>query len=52
MEDDPKAAGKVAFMANWLMEHNPYINPPWFLIPKCLAKLVEDHAVAMFVAPL
>ena len=51
MEDDPKAAGKDAFKANWLAELNPYINPPWYLIPACLDKLVEDQAVAMVVVP-
>ena len=51
MEDDPKAAGKDAFTANWLTEYNPYINHPWLLIPKCLKKIIEDQAVVMFVAP-
>ena len=40
MEDDPVAAGKDAFKADWLLDHNPYINPPWHLIPKVLKKLI------------
>ena len=51
MEDDPKAAGKDAFKANWLLENNPYINPPWYLIPKVLKKLIEDQATAMVMVP-
>ena len=51
MEDDTKAAGKDAFKANWLVENNPYINPPWLLIPKCLEKIIEDQARVMFVVP-
>ena len=51
MEDDPKAAGKDAFKANWLTEYIPYINPPWHLIPKCLKKIIEDQVVAMVVVP-
>ena len=51
MEDDPKAAGKDAITANWLTEYNPHINPPWYLISKCLEKIIEDQAVVMFVVP-
>ena len=51
LENDPKAAGRDAFTANWLLEPHPYINPPWFLIPRCLAKIKEDQAVAMMVVP-
>ena len=50
MEDDTKPAGKDAFTANWLTEYNSYINHPWFIIPKCLKKIVEDQAVVMVVA--
>ena len=51
VEDDPKAAGKDAFKANWLVENNPYINPPWLLIPKCLENIIADQVVVMFVVP-
>ena len=51
MEDDRKAADKDAFKGNWLVENNPYINPPWLLIPKCLEKIIADQAVVMFVVP-
>ena len=51
MEDDPKAAGKDAFKGNWLVENNPYINPPWLLIPNCLEKVIADQAVVMLVVP-
>ena len=51
MEDDLKPAWKDAFKANWLTEHNPYINPPWHLIPKWLKKDIEDQAEAMVVVP-
>ena len=49
MEDGPKAAGKDAFTANWLIEYNQYMNHLWFLIPKCLKKIIQDQAVVMFV---
>ena len=48
-ENDHKAAGKDAFKTDWLLEFNPYINPPWHLIPKCLKKTIEENVVAMFV---
>ena len=51
MEDYPKAAGKDAYKANWLVENNPYINTPWLLIPKRLEKIIADQAVVMFVVP-
>ena len=50
-EDDLKAAGKGTFAANWLTVYNPYINPPWLLIPKCLEKIIADKAVVMLVVP-
>ena len=51
MEDDPKAASKDAFTENWLMEYNPCINPPWYLIPKCVENIIQDNAIVMFVVP-
>ena len=50
-EHDPKAAGTYAFTVNWLMELRPYINPPWYLIPRYLEKIQKDHAEVMRVVP-
>ena len=51
LETDPKAAGKDAFTANWLLELKPCINSHWFLIPKCLQKIRKDQAEVMMVVP-
>ena len=51
IEDYTKAAGHDVINAKWLVENNPYINPPWLLIPKCLEKIIADQAVVMFVVP-
>jgi len=46
---DPRSAGKNAFKADWLLEVRPYVNPPWFLIPQCLNKVIKDQAEVMIV---
>ena len=51
LKADPKAAVQGAFTANWLLELKPYINPLWFLIPKCLQKIRKDQAEVMMVVP-
>ena len=48
---DPQAAGTDAFKADWLLEVNPYVNPPWYLIPKCLDKIIKDQAKVLMVVP-
>ena len=51
LEADPNAAGRDAFTANWLLELQPYINTPWYLIPECLDKIRADQAEVMMVVP-
>ena len=51
VDADPGSAGKDAFRANWLLEVRPYCNPPWFLIPRCLTKIIKDQAEVMMVVP-
>jgi hypothetical protein len=48
---DSKAVGCDAFKYNWLSEMKPYINPPWDVIQKCLAKIKHDQIQAMMVVP-
>ena len=48
-EHDQKAAGTDAFTVNWLMKLKPYINPPWYLIPRCLEKIQAGQAEVMMV---
>ena len=51
LEKDSKAAGKDAFKVNWLLEYQPYINPPWIDISRCLDKIQRDQAQVMMVVP-
>ena len=49
LEKDPKAARRDAFEVNWLLEYQPYINPPWVDISRCLDKIQQDQAQVMMV---
>ena len=49
---DPRSVGTDAFAANWRLETALYCNPPWYLIPQCLARIKKDRLRCMFVAPV
>ena len=51
LKADTKAACQDAFAANWLLELRPYVNHPWYLIPKYLQKIRKDQADVMVVVP-
>ena len=47
---DPQSKGN-AFQVNWNKQTN-WMNPPWDLIPKALAKLKEDKATVLACLPV
>ena len=49
--EDKHAVGKDAFRADWKLEFQPYINPPWPLIPECIQRIRRDGIRAMMVVP-
>ena len=49
--EDKQAVGIDAFKANWKLEFQPYINPPWPLIPQCIQRIRRDGIRAMMVVP-
>jgi len=49
---DPQAIFIDAFSRNWKDFSNPYMFPPFSVIPACLQKICQDKARVVFVAPL
>ena len=49
---DPNASFIDAFSHGWNGFSLPYIFPPFSIIMRCLQKICQDHAQAVFVAPL
>ena len=49
---DPRARFIDAFSVNWNKFHKAYVFPPFSVIMKCLQKLCQDQAQAVFVTPL
>ena len=43
------AAGTNAFRYNWREMDNPYANPPWTLIPRVLAKVINDKVEKLMI---
>ena len=50
-QSDPNAKGIDAFNFVWESPPVLYINPPWTLIGKVLAKIIHDQAYALLVTP-
>ena len=48
---DPEAVAVDALSVAWSC-HNPYMFPPFALIPRCLTKLQEAAALAVLIAPV
>ena len=48
---DPGALAVDAFSISW-KDHNPYLFPPFVLIPRCLSKLEAEKTTAWIIAPV
>jgi hypothetical protein len=49
---DPNANFVDAFSRSWSSFNLPYIFPPFSIIMRCLQKICQDRAQAVFIAPL
>ena len=48
---DPEAEGVDAFNHDWSQTRG-FANPPWYLIPRCLAQLKRQKARIVLITPL
>ena len=48
---DPQALGTNAFNFYWDPQWDLYANPPWSLISRVLAKVIQDQSMLLLVSP-
>ena len=48
---DPHAQAVDKFFIRW-RGHNPYLLPPFVLIPRCLNRITEEKILAILIAPV
>lgn len=49
---DPYTSGVDALAQGDWKDHNNFVNPPLFLLPKIIDKVIQDQALATIVAPV
>ena len=49
---DPNALASDGLALNWRHEHGTvWLNPPWALLPACIAKLAQERPAAVLIVP-
>jgi len=49
---EPEAAATNAFLQDWSKESNPYINPPFGLLPRVLQQVADQQVEVTVIAPV